>query len=79
MAQPPLPRRRLAHLLDFNHVVDHPRRARPSIGSGTDNDVTLLPRLLHDRRRRGIVAAGVKIDLDILESLLNHLASAVES
>ena len=42
--------------LDLDHVVAHPRRARPSIRGGADHHVALLGGLPDDGRRGRVVA-----------------------
>ena len=67
----------LSRLLDFDHVVDHPRRAGPSIGCRADYDVAFAGGLLDDGGRRGVVAAGVEVDGDVFEAFLEHFAGTL--
>ncbi len=64
--------RGFSHLLDLDHVVDHPRRARPSIGRCAYDDIAFLTRLLYDFRRVGIASTLIELYLEVLKLLLKH-------
>ena len=47
-------------------------------GGSADDDIALLACLLHDMRRRRIIAAGIEVDLDVFKPLLEHLSCSLQ-
>ena len=69
----------LAHLLDLDHVVAHPRRARSSIGGGADDHVALLGGLPDDGRRGRVVTAGIEVDGHVGKHVLKQVPPHVSA